>query len=204
MDFTARDLRERLARAAGEALETEYGDHRLNAALVAHMERRALRAAAVLVPVVDRPQGAGIILTTRTASLRTHSGQIALPGGSIDPQDASPEAAALRESQEEIGLDPSYVEPIGRLPRYVTPSGFRIVPVVAIVSPGFTLVPNPAEVDDVFEVPLRFLMSPDNHRAEAREFQGVLRHYFTMPYETRHIWGVTAGILRTLYERLYA
>ncbi|MBO0663289.1 CoA pyrophosphatase [Jiella sp. CQZ9-1] len=162
------------------------------------------REAAVLVPVVDRGDAATVILTTRTRSLRKHSGQIAFPGGAIDPQDASPEAAALREALEEITLDPAYVEPIGRLPRYLTTTGFCITPVLAIVSPGFTLRPNPGEVADVFEVPLGFLMDAANHRQESRMFDGLTRHYYTMPYGERFIWGVTAGILRTLYERFYA
>ncbi|MBO0905445.1 CoA pyrophosphatase [Jiella sonneratiae] len=182
----------------------EYGDHRLNAGLVTKMERSAAREAAVLVPVVDRDEGATVILTTRTRALRKHSGQVAFPGGAVDPADASPEAAAMREAFEEIALDPAYVTPVGRLPRYLTTTGFRITPIVAIVAPGFTSKPNPAEVDDVFEVPLGFLMDAANHRREAREFEGLLRHYYAMPFGERLIWGVTAGILRTLYERYYA
>ncbi|MCD2471865.1 CoA pyrophosphatase [Jiella sp. MQZ9-1] len=192
------------AARAGDAPTRELGDHRLNPDLVAEMTQVHSREAAVLVPVVDRGDAATVILTTRTRSLRKHSGQIAFPGGAIDPQDASPEAAALREALEEITLDPAYVEPIGRLPRYLTTTGFCITPVLAIVSPGFTLRPNPGEVADVFEVPLGFLMDAANHRQESRMFDGLTRHYYTMPYGERFIWGVTAGILRTLYERFYA
>lgn len=205
--FTATDLRARIAARgwAGDAAPTrEYGDHLLNPDLVQLMERDRARDAAVLVPIVDRGEGATVILTTRTAHLRKHSGQIAFPGGSVDPEDASPEAAAIRESVEEIALDPHHVEPVGRLPRYLTTTGFRITPVVAIVRPGFSLVANPDEVQDVFEVPLGFLMSEANHREESRIWQGIERRYYVMPFGERFIWGVTAGIIRTLYEGLYA
>lgn len=207
---TAADLRARVA-ARDDGGETslagtsaEFGDHRLNPDLVAEMARSQSREAAVLVPVVDRGEAATIILTTRTRSLRKHSGQVAFPGGAVDDTDASAEAAAMREAFEEIALQPSLVEPIGRLPRYLTTTGFRITPVVAIVAPSFHLFPNPAEVEDVFEVPLGFLMDAANHRQESREFEGLVRHYYTMPFGERFIWGVTAGILRTLYERYYA
>lgn len=214
--FTAADLKARFARSGnviagagtGEGIpepdETAYGDHFLNPDLIARITQESAREAAVLVPVVDHPAGATVILTTRTRTLRKHSGQIALPGGAIDPTDTSPEAAALREAEEEIALSPALVEPIGRLPRYFTTTGFRITPVVAIVAPKFELRTNPAEVDDVFEVPLGFLMDAANHRQESRVFEGATRHYFTMPFGERFIWGVTAGILRTLYERYYA
>ena len=182
----------------------EFGDHRLNPDLVAEMAKSDSREAAVLVPVVDRGEEATVILTTRTRSLRKHSGQVAFPGGAVDDTDASAEEAAMREAFEEIALRSSHVEPIGRLPRYLTTTGFRITPVVAIVTPGFELHPNPAEVEDIFEVPLGFLMDAANHRQESREFEGLVRHYYTMPFGERFIWGVTAGILRTLYERYYA
>ncbi|WP_102958830.1 CoA pyrophosphatase [Mangrovicella endophytica] len=202
--FTAEDLRRRFARrGTGGQDAKEYGDHLLNPDFVQLMERSTAREAAVLVPVVDRPRGADVILTLRSSSLRKHSGQIAFPGGSIDPDDASPEAAALRESVEEIRLDPHFVEPIGRLPRYVTGTGFRITPVVAIVQPGFTLQPNPAEVQEAFEVPLGFLMNEANHRRESRRLDGLDRHFYSMTFGDRNIWGITAGIIRTLYERFY-
>ncbi len=205
--FSASDLRARMERiGAGEDETKRYGDHLLNPDLVQLAEHAKAREAAVLVPVVDHGQErhAGVILTTRAAHLRKHSGQIAFPGGSVDPGDGSPEAAALREAEEEVALDRRFVEPVGRLPRYFTTTGFRITPVVAIVSPGYVLRPNPAEVTDAFEVPLGFLMTEANHRRESRVWNDVLRHYYTMPFGERFIWGVTAGIIRTLYERFYA
>lgn len=203
--FSAEDFRRRVGDM--HILDPEafarYGDHRLNPEMVAELREARLREAAVLVPVVDTGGEARIILTQRTATLRRHSGQIAFPGGAVDPTDASVEDAAVREANEEIGLDPGFVEPIGRLPDYLTATGFRIAPVLSIVRPGFEIEANPAEVDAVFEVPLSFLMSEANHKRESRVWQGRERHYYTMPYGDWFIWGVTAGILRTLYERLY-
>jgi 8-oxo-dGTP pyrophosphatase MutT (NUDIX family) len=162
----------------------------------------ATKPAAVLVPVVDRPEPA-VILTMRTAELPNHAGQIAFPGGKIDQGDQGPLAAALREAQEEVGLDPGLVEPLGYLDLYLTFSGFRILPVVARVSPGYKLTLNASEVADAFEVPLDFLMGPENHQRHSRDWKGIQRHYYAMPYRERYIWGVTAGILRNLYERVY-
>ena len=162
----------------------------------------ATKPAAVLVPVVDRPEP-GVILTMRTAELPNHAGQIAFPGGKIDQGDQGPLAAALREAQEEVGLDPRLVEPLGYLDLYLTFSGFRILPVVARVAPGYKLTLNASEVADAFEVPLDFLMGPENHQRHSRDWKGIQRHYYAMPYQERYIWGVTAGILRNLYERVY-
>ena len=200
--LTAADFRARVL--VGGAPDEDVGDHVLNPDLRQLVESRSARAAAVLVPIVDHGDRASVILTTRSTGLRQHAGQVAFPGGSVDPGDASPEAAALRESFEEIGLDAGFVEPIGRLPRYSTTTGFKITPVLAIIQPGFVLTPNPDEVADVFEVPLDFLMDAANHISESRVWQGRERHYYVMPFGDRHIWGVTAGIIRTLYERLYA
>jgi 8-oxo-dGTP pyrophosphatase MutT (NUDIX family) len=166
--------------------------------------RGGLRDAAVLIPVVDRREGASVILTKRTEKLRSHSGQVAFPGGRIDPTDPTPEYAALRETEEEIGLAPSYIEVVGRMPDYVSGSGFRIAPILSVVRPDFRLSINPDEVDDAFEVPLAFLMDPRNHTRDSRIWQERERYFYTMPFGERHIWGVTAGIIRTLYERLYA
>jgi 8-oxo-dGTP pyrophosphatase MutT (NUDIX family) len=202
--FTAEDFRRRAARETGPFSGDDYGDHRLNPDLTHLIVREGLRDAAVLVPVVDRPGKATVILTKRTEMLRKHSGQVAFPGGGIDPIDKSPEQAALRETEEEIGLDRDFIDIVGRMPDYVTGSGFRIAPVLSIVRPGFSLTLNPDEVEAAFEVPLAFLMDPANHHRESRMWENRERFYYTMPFGDRFIWGVTAGIIRTLYERLYA
>jgi 8-oxo-dGTP pyrophosphatase MutT (NUDIX family) len=164
----------------------------------------ALRDAAVLVPVVDDGEEARVIFTQRTTTLRKHSGQIAFPGGAVDAEDEDAEAAAMREAEEEISLDRRFVEPVGRLPHYKALSGFSITPVLAVVQPGYELIPNPVEVEAVFDVPLSFLMDPRNHEQGSGVWLGSERHYYRMPYEGRNIWGITAGIVRVIYERLYA
>ncbi|WP_456771134.1 CoA pyrophosphatase [Bradyrhizobium sp. USDA 4369] len=161
-----------------------------------------IRPAAVLIPVVDHPEPT-VLLTQRSPNLSSHAGQIAFPGGKIDVTDASPLDAALREAEEEVGLDRSFVDPIGYLDVYGTAFGFRILPTVARVRPGFTLKINEGEVDDAFEVPLAFLMDPTNHQLHSKEFRGMERSYYAMPFAERYIWGATAGILRVLYERIY-
>lgn len=162
----------------------------------------ALRAAAVLVGVVARSP-LTVLLTERTAHLSDHAGQIAFPGGRIEESDSGPLAAALREANEEIGLDPGYVEPLGYLAPYRTGTGFMITPVVALLSPGFELTPDPAEVADTFEAPLSFLMDTSNHRIESRVWRGAERRFYAMPYEQRYIWGATAGILKSLHRSLF-
>ena len=161
-----------------------------------------IRPAAVLIPVVDHEEPT-VLLTLRSAHLADHAGQISFPGGKIEATDASPLDTALREAQEEIGLGHAFVDPIGYLGVYGTSFGFRILPTVARVQPGFKLKINRSEVDDAFEVPLAFLMDPANHQLHSREFRGVERTYYAMPYAERYIWGATAGILRVLYERIY-
>jgi 8-oxo-dGTP pyrophosphatase MutT (NUDIX family) len=178
------------------------GDLDLNPALWQRAGVCATRPAAVLVPVVDR-LAPTVLLTQRTAELASHAGQVAFPGGKIDPGDESPVAAALREAKEEVGLPPVLVEPIGYLDLYLTFSGFRILPTVARVRPEFALKLNPREVVDAFEVPLDFLMNPDHHWRKTRDWKGIARDYYEMPFGERYIWGITAGILRNLYERVY-
>ncbi len=202
--FSTADFRARAARERGPHDESDYGDHRLNPDLRHLIVRPGLRDAAVLIPVVDHGDDATVLLTKRTERMRSHSGQIAFPGGVIDPTDATPEDAALRETTEEIGLGPEDIELVGRMPDYMTGSGYRIAPVLGIVRLDYLVTINEDEVDDVFEVPLSFLMNPANHRRESRIWQEKERYYYTMPYGQRFIWGVTAGIIRTLYERLYA
>ena len=205
--FSADEFRRRAYAQSGGPVETawrDHGDFLLNPGIVPYLESLHLKDAAVLVPVVDSGEDASVIFTQRTSHLRKHSGQVAFPGGAVDPEDRSIEVAALREAQEEIGLDPRFVETIGRLPHYMAMSGFRITPVLAVVQPGFELIPNPEEVESVFEVPLSFLMNPDNHGRGSRHWQGEERQFYSMPYGDWNIWGITAGIVRMLYERLYA
>lgn len=202
--FSAADFRRRAAGEAGPFASDDFGDHRLNPGLREMIVRDGLRDAAVLVPVIDHGSEATVLLTQRNANLRSHSGQVAFPGGRIDAGDPSAEAAALRETMEEIGLPGDRIEVIGRLPDYVSGSGYRIAPVLSVVKPGFRLHLNPAEVDAAFEVPLAFLMDPANHHRQSRIWNQVERYFYEMPFGERYIWGVTAGIIRTLYERLYA
>jgi len=179
----------------------DRGDHVLNPDF--KVAGRVFRDAAVLIPVVAREPVATVILTVRTPHLAAHAGQVAFPGGKIDPSDPSPAAAAIREAEEEIGLAPGKVEPIGYLEAYLTGTGYRIAPVLARVDPEHTLVLNPHEVEDAFEVPLSFLMDPANHRRGRRVLLGAERTFYEMPYEGRYIWGITAGIIRGLYERVF-
>ncbi len=165
-------------------------------------QEQPVRPAAVLIPVVDHPEPT-VLLTQRTEHLSSHAGQIAFPGGKIDATDASPMDAALREAEEEVGLKREFIEPIGYLDVYGTAFGFRILPTVARVKPGFNLSINEYEVSDAFEVPLAFLMNPENHQIHTKEFRGMERSYYAMPFAERYIWGATAGILRVLYERIY-
>lgn len=202
--FTAADFRRRAAHEKTNFAGPQDGDHRLNPDMQNVILHDDLRDAAVLVPVVDRGKDASVILTKRTENLRSHAGQIAFPGGRLDETDPTAEYAALRETEEEIGIAPHFIEVVGRMPDYVTGSGFRIAPILSVVKPGFRLDINKDEVDDAFEVPLSFLMDPANHNRESRIWQEKERFFYTMPFHERYIWGVTAGIIRSVYERLYA
>jgi len=163
--------------------------------------------AAVLVPIVSRPVPT-VLLTQRTAHLSTHAGQIAFPGGKVDPHDADSIQTACREAHEEVGLARECIDVLGCLPPYTTGSAFVVTPVVALVRPDVPWTPNPHEVSDVFEVPLAFLMDPQNHRHHEVVWQGELRHWLSMPYSDaqgeRFIWGATAGMLRNFYRFLSA
>jgi 8-oxo-dGTP pyrophosphatase MutT (NUDIX family) len=181
--------------------EGARGDLDLNPSMWEAAGVRATKPAAVLVPVVDRSEPT-VLFTVRTADLASHAGQVAFPGGKIDPEDESPVAAALREANEEVGLAPGLVEPLGYLDLYLTFSGFRILPTVARVQPEFVLTLNPTEVTEIFEVPLRFLMTPANHQRRSREWRGISREYYAIPFGDRYIWGITAGIVRNLYDRV--
>lgn len=167
--------------------------------------------ASVLLPIVmrDRPT---VLLTERSLHLSTHSGQIAFPGGKAEDGDLDASATAIREAQEEVGLNPAFVQVLGVMPHYVTGSSFIVTPVVALITPGFTLTPNKDEVADIFEVPLDFLMNPAHHRHHAFEWEGGHREWLSMPYQDeaqkntpqRFIWGATAGMLRNFYRLLSA
>jgi 8-oxo-dGTP pyrophosphatase MutT (NUDIX family) len=179
------------------------GDRGTDRMLAILAREQPIRPAAVLIGVVDHEQPT-VLLTQRAAHLNDHAGQISFPGGKIDPTDASPLDAALREAWEEVGLTREFIDPIGYLDLYGTSFGFRILPTVARVRPGFELRINEAEVVDAFEVPLSFLMDPANHQVHSKEFRGIARSYYAMPFADRYIWGATAGILRVLYERICA
>jgi 8-oxo-dGTP pyrophosphatase MutT (NUDIX family) len=161
------------------------------------------RAAAVLVPVVMHEPELTVLFTQRTDNLPSHAGQVAFPGGKVDSNDKDALAAALRETREETGLEQSYIEPLGFLDIYLTRTSFEIVPVVSLVRPGFILAPHEGEVAAIFEVPLRFLMSGENHVRHSREWQGQRRYFYAMPYGERYNWGATAGMIMNLYDRLY-
>src|SRR5688572_11350645 len=162
--------------------------------------RQALEPAAVLLLVVNHPEPT-VVLTQRTSHLAHHAGQIAFPGGRREGADESPESTALREAEEEIGLEAARVELLGRLPEYRTGTGFAVTPVVGWVEPPLIYKPDPHEVADVFEVPLAFLLNTANHRYESAFYRGRLRHYWAMPYGERFIWGATAGMIVT-FQRL--
>ena len=163
--------------------------------------RGPLVPAAVLVAIVQGP-APGVLLTKRTAHLARHAGQVAFPGGRIDPGDPSPEAAALREAQEEVGLDPARAELLGRLPDYVTGTAFRVTPVLALLPPGLDFRPAPNEVEAVFQLPLAVLLDPDAPQRRRAEFRGRMRDFWVWPHPEHYVWGATAAILVHLAHRL--
>lgn len=175
------------------------GDDDLNPGLVAD---RSLTPAAVLVPLIEHPQGYTVLLTRRAENLRDHAGQISFPGGRVEPNDTTPEATALREAEEEVGLTHGHVDVLGRLDRYHTGTGFRVIPVVGVVSPVFEPRLDAVEVAEVFEVPLAFVLDRANHRRHTRRINGTTRHFHALPFEERDIWGATAGMLVNLVDAL--
>lgn len=177
------------------------GDHDLNPGMTL---AEKLTPAAVLVPIVERKPGLTVLFTQRTDNLLHHAGQISFPGGHVEEGDPHPLETALRETEEEIGLDRRHVAVIGRLDSYVTRTGFDVVPIVAIVQPPFVLTPDPTEVAEVFEVPLDFLLDAANHQRHVRKTDTGERHYWAMPYENRFIWGATAGMVKCLHAFLSA
>ena len=182
------------------------GDHVLNPGF-ASTENMALKDASVLFGIIDREDGASVLFTKRTEHLSSHKGQIALPGGKIDPSDNSAESAALRETHEEVGIEPEFVTVLGRLGEYKSGSGYRVIPVIGIINPAFVLRINEFEVAEAFEVPLSFLMCAANHEVGSAFWNEKERFFYKMPYgegrEAKPIWGVTAGIVRMIYDRVY-
>jgi 8-oxo-dGTP pyrophosphatase MutT (NUDIX family) len=202
-----RRVRERLDLAVPAGLNDptvtpKRGDHDADPVMAKIAQVRPIRPAAVLVPIVDHPEPT-VLLTQRAQHLPDHPGQISFPGGKIDKSDESPLHSALREAEEEIGLDRAHVEPLGYLDLYMTTLGYRIVPLIARVKPGFALTLNESEVDNVFEVPLSYVMDLANMQRHSRDWQGLTRHFYAITFGERYIWGVTAGILRNLYDRIY-
>jgi 8-oxo-dGTP pyrophosphatase MutT (NUDIX family) len=205
-EFFAR-VRERLTLATPHGLTDpnvtpKRGDHDVDPVMAKIASVRPIRPAAVLIPVVEHAEPT-VLLTQRAQHLPDHPGQISFPGGKIDKTDRDPTHAALREAEEEIGLDSAHVEPLGYLDVYMTTLGYRIVPMIARVKPGFALTLNTAEVDNTFEVPLAYVMDLANMQRHSRDWNGMTRHYYAITFGERYIWGVTAGILRNLYDRIY-
>ena len=194
MDLGLAELRRRLAQRAAPALSV-YGDDG------AGREAAALTPASVLVPIVAH-QALSVVFTQRTSHLKHHSGQISFPGGRAEPEDPTPEFTALREAEEELGLAPERVEVLARLPEYCTRTGFCVTPVVGLLAPPLVLAPDRGEVEEVFEVPLAFLLDPRNHERRTREFQGQTVGFYVIQYGERHIWGATAGMIVNLYRML--
>lgn len=161
------------------------------------------KRAAVLIGLIPRGDDLGVLLTLRPDTMPRHAGQVAFPGGRIDDADASPLAAALREAQEEVGVDPASARMIGQNEPYLTSTGYVVSPFVAVLPKDFIATPHPREVAEAFETPLSFLMNPVNHQRHERMFMGVLRAYYAMPHNGRYIWGATGGMLKALYDRIY-
>jgi 8-oxo-dGTP pyrophosphatase MutT (NUDIX family) len=190
----------RVARAQPECRHIR-GDHDFNPDL---RPKPPFKPAAVLVPLIDRPEGMTLLLTRRTDNLADHGGQICFPGGRLEEADDGPEAAALREAAEEVGLPRQRVELLGRLDTYETRSHYAVTPVVGIVSPSppFALRLDPLEVAEAFEVPLAFILDPGNHEIHCHRMDGTMRFFYVFTFEDRPIWGATAGMLMNLYETL--
>ena len=194
IDLGLEELRRRLTGRGAPAFSV-YGDDG------AGREAAPLMPASVLVPIVAHEE-LSVVFTQRTSHLRLHSGQISFPGGRAEPEDPTPEFTALREAEEEIGLAPDRVELLARLPEYCTRTGFCVTPVVGLLAPPLLLAPDRREVEEVFEVPLGFLLDPRNHERHTREYQGQMAGYYVIQYRERHIWGATAGMIVNLYRML--
>jgi len=197
-------LKERLLSPPAWQIEiTDENRHVMAADIIAKRQAAGkVTRAAVLIPLLLQPNGLSVLLTQRTTHLRDHGGQISFPGGRMDPEDAGPNETALRESEEEIGLERERVEIIGQLPEYLTVSGYCVTPIIGLVKPQAEYVLDEFEVADIFEVPLSFLMDPANHQVRVWQSEQGSRRFYSMPYEGRFIWGATAGMLRNLYHLL--
>lgn len=202
-DLSKAGVRALLLKKLDFASDEMDGDYQMNEGMRESVIANAKKHAAVLIGLIERGGSVNVILTKRTEALNNHSGQVAFPGGRIDDDDASPEAAALREAWEEIGLDINEVEIMGRLPDYYTGSGYRVAPVIGFVREGADFEINPDEVDYMFEVPLAFLMDVANHTTTSRMWKERERFFYEMPYQEHYIWGVTAGMIRVLYDRVF-
>lgn len=208
MRFSESALRELLLQRLRPLREAPHdgqpprGDFDLNPQWKPGLGARNLRPAAVLVPIVTRKAGLHVLFTERAQDMPSHPGQVSFPGGRMQADDADAVATALRETEEETGIAPEFIEPLGLLDSYETGSGYAISPVVAFVREGFAITRDTREVADIFEAPFDFLMDPDNHERHAREWQGTLRHFYAMPYDGHYIWGATAGMIVNLYERI--
>jgi 8-oxo-dGTP pyrophosphatase MutT (NUDIX family) len=194
-------MRARLDPLGGEDQPPRRGDGDLNGN--ASPSGRALRSAAVLVPLILHDGAPKVLLTLRAEHLNNHAGQIAFPGGRVDGEGETSLQAALRETEEETGIARKYVEPIGRFDAYETVTGFRVTPYVGVLNPGYAITPQISEVAEIFDTPFDFLMNPANHQRQSRVWNGKRRYYYAMPWEDRFIWGATAGMLKSLYDRLY-
>lgn len=196
-------LIDRLAPAPAPDAGAGRSDYDLNpGAADPRPDAASLTAAAVLVPIVERGDGLSVLFTRRTDTLRRHAGQVSFPGGRLEPQDADATACALRETEEEIGLERRFIQVFGRLDSYVTVTGFRITPVVGFVTPGFILHPDENEVAEIFEVPLEFLLDPRHHERRSGFRNGIKRTWYSIPYGDHDIWGATAGMVMNLYHKL--
>ena len=197
-------LKERLLSPPAWQIEiTDENRHVMAADIIAKRQAAGkVTRAAVLIPLLLQPNGLSVLLTQRTTHLRDHGGQISFPGGRMDPEDAGPNETALRESEEEIGLERERVEIIGQLPEYLTVSGYCVTPIIGLVKPQAEYILDEFEVADIFEVPLSFLMDPANHQVRVWQSEQGSRRFYSMPYEGRFIWGATAGMLRNLYHLL--